>query len=115
MFSREENGLCILTLQKHSVSFTLSKNWANNNAEVQRTELEKKKSLKPLDLSFSSTLGWRPCIESVAKIASKIIGACIRSMDYYTPVIYSFIYIRPPLEPEWNIVVLYGEEFQNVI
>ena len=83
------------------VSFTRSKNWANIDVNMQRTILEGKDSLKLLGLSFSSTLGWGPYIESVAKATSRKIGALIRSKSYLTPEVVLYLYkstIRPCME-----------------
>lgn len=83
------------------VPFTRSKNWADIDVKMQRTELEKKESLKLLGLSFSSTLGWGAYIESIAKATSKKVGALIRSMNYLTPEIVLHLYkttIRPCME-----------------
>ena len=44
--------------------------------------LEGKSSFKMLGLTFSSKLDWGSCMISIAKSASKEIGALIRSMKF---------------------------------
>ena len=44
--------------------------------------LEEKSSFKMLGLNFSSKLDWRSYILSIAKTASKKIGALIRSVKF---------------------------------
>ena len=50
--------------------------------------LEEKSSFKMLDLTFSSKLDWDSDIISIAKSASKKIGALIRSMKFLFPKIF---------------------------
>ena len=49
--------------------------------------LEEKSSFKMLGLTFSSKLDWGSYIISIAKTASKKIGALIRSMNFLSPEI----------------------------
>ena len=59
------------------------------------------KMLKMLGLTFSSKLDWGSCIISIAKTASKKIGALIRSMKFLSPEVALYLYkstIRPCME-----------------
>ena len=47
--------------------------------------LEEKSSFKMLELTFSSKLDWDSYIISIAKTASKKIGALIRCMKFLSP------------------------------
>ena len=63
--------------------------------------LEEKSSFKMLSLTFSSKLDWGSCIISIAKTASKKIGALIRSMKFLSPEVALYLYkstIRPCME-----------------
>ena len=63
--------------------------------------LEEKSSFKMLVLTFSSKLYWGSCIFSIAKTASKKIGALIRSMKFLSPEAALYLYkstIRPCME-----------------
>ena len=53
--------------------------------------LEEKSSFKMLDLTFSSKLDWDSDI-SIAKTASKKIGALIRSMKFLSPEVALYLY-----------------------
>ena len=62
---------------------------------------EEKSSFKMLELTFSSKLDWGSCIISIAKTASKKIGALIRSMKFLSPEVALYLYkstIRPCVE-----------------
>ena len=66
-----------------------------------RPVLEEKSSFKMLRLTFSSKLDWGSHIISVAKTASKKIGALIRSMKFLSPEVALCLYkstIRPCME-----------------
>ena len=54
--------------------------------------LEEKQSLKMLGLTFSSKLDWGSYFISIAKTASKNIGALIRSMKFLSPEIALYLY-----------------------
>ena len=54
--------------------------------------LEEKSSFKMLGLTFSSQLDWSSCIISIAKTASKKIGALIRSMKFLSPEVALYLY-----------------------
>ena len=63
--------------------------------------LEEKTSFKMLGLTFSSKLGWGSYIASIAKTASKKIGALIRSMKFPSLEVALYLYkstIRPCME-----------------
>ena len=63
--------------------------------------LEEKSSFKMLGLTFSSKLDWGSYIISIAKTASKKIGALIRSMTFLSPEVDLYIYkstIHPCIE-----------------
>ena len=50
------------------------------------------KSFKMLGLTFSSKLDWGSYIISIAKTASKKIGALIRSMKFLSPEVALYLY-----------------------
>ena len=54
--------------------------------------LEKKLSFKILELTFSSKLDWSSYMISIAKTASKKIGALIRSMKFLSPEVALYLY-----------------------
>ena len=54
--------------------------------------LEEKPSFKMLGLTFSSKLDWDSYIISIAKTASKKIGALIRSMKFLSPEVALYLY-----------------------
>ena len=54
--------------------------------------LEEKSSLKMLGLTFSSQFDWGSYIISIAKIASKKIGALICSMKFLSPKVALYLY-----------------------
>ena len=63
--------------------------------------LEEKSSFKMQGLIFSSKMDWGSYIVSIAKIASKKIGALIRSMKFLSPEIALYLNkstIRPCME-----------------
>ena len=63
--------------------------------------LEEKSSFKMLGLTFSSKLDWGSYIISIAKTASKKIGALICSMKFLSPEVALYLYksaIRPCME-----------------
>ena len=76
--------------------------WSNNNGSIDvkmvGSTLEEKSCFKMLALTFSSKLGWGSYIISIAKTASKKIGALIRSMKFLSPEVALYLYkstIRP--------------------
>ena len=54
--------------------------------------LEEKSSFKMLGLTFSSKLDWGSYIISIAKTASKKIGALIHSMKFLSPEVPLYLY-----------------------
>ena len=54
--------------------------------------LEEKSSFKMLGLTFPSKLDWGSYIMSIAKTASKKIGALIRSMEFLSPEVAMYLY-----------------------
>ena len=68
--------------------------------------LEEKSSFKMLGLIFSSKLGWGSYIISVAKTASKNIGALICSTKFFSPEVALYLYksaICPCVEYYCNV------------
>ena len=83
----------------------VSFDWSNNNdspgPKMDGSVLEGKSSFKMLGLTFSSKLDWGSYIISVAKTASKKIGALIRSMKFLSPEVALYLYkstIHPCME-----------------
>ena len=63
--------------------------------------LEENSSFKMLGLTFSSKLDWGSYIISIAKTATKKIGASIRSLKFLSPEVAPYPYkstIRPCME-----------------
>ena len=83
----------------------VSFDWSNNNGSIDVKMdgfvLGGKSSFKMLGLSFSSKLDWGSYIISIAKTASKKIGALICSMKFLSPEVALYLYkstIRPCME-----------------
>ena len=79
--------------------------WSNNNGSIDvkmgESILKEKSSFKMLGLTFASKLDWGSYIISIAKTASKKIGALIRSMKFLSPKVTLYLYkstIRPCME-----------------
>ena len=71
--------------------------------------IEEKSSFKMLWLTFSSKLNWGSYIISIAKTASKKIGALTRSMKFFSPEVALYLYkstIRPCMD--WCSWLLLG-------
>ena len=68
----------------------------NNNGSIAvkmgGSVLEEKSSFKMLGLTFSSKLDWGSYIISIAKTASKKIGALIHSMKFLSPEVALYLY-----------------------
>ena len=62
------------------VLFDLTKNTGAIDVKIDGSVLEEKSSIKILGLTFSSKLDWSSYLFSIAKTASKKIGALIHSM-----------------------------------
>ena len=83
------------------VSFDRSKNTGAIDVKMDGSVLEEKSSFKVLGLTFSSKLDWGTNIVSIAKTASKKIGALIRSMKFFSPEVALYLYkstTRPCME-----------------
>ena len=83
------------------VSFDRSNNNGSIDVKMGGSILEEKSSFKMLGLTFSSKLDWGSYITSIAKNASKKIGALIRSMKFLSPEVPLYLYkstIRPCME-----------------
>ena len=74
------------------VSFDRSNNNGSIDVKMGGSILEEKSSFKMLWLTFSSKLDWGSYIISIAKTASKKIGALIRSMKFLSPEIALYLY-----------------------
>ena len=79
--------------------------WTNYNGSIDvkmgGSTLEEKSSFKMLGLTFSSKLDWGSYIISIAKTASKKIGALIRSMKFLSPEVLC-ISTNLPYAHVWN-------------
>ena len=73
------------------VSFDRSNN-GSIDVKMGGSILEEKSSFKVLGLTFSSKLDWGSYIISIAKTASKKIGALIRSMKFLSPEAALYLY-----------------------
>ena len=83
------------------VSFDRSNNNGSIDVKMGGSTLEEKSSFKMLGLTFSSKLDWGSYIISIAKTASKKIGALILSMKVLSPEVALYLYkstIRPCME-----------------
>ena len=73
----------------------VSFDWSNKNGSIGvkmgGSILEEKSSFKMLGLTFSSKLDWASYIISIAKTASKKIGALIRSMKFLSPEVALYL------------------------
>ena len=74
------------------VSFDQSNNTGAIDVKMDKSVLEEKSSFKMLGLTFSSKLDWGSYIISVAKTASKKIGALIHSMKFLSPGVALYLY-----------------------
>ena len=74
----------------------VSFDWSNNNGSIDvkmgGSVLEEKSCFKILGLTFSSKLDWGSYIISIAKTASKKIGALIRTEKFLSPVVALYLY-----------------------
>ena len=68
------------------------------DVKMDGSVFEEKSSLKMLGVTFSSKLDWGTYIISIAKTASKKIGALIHSMKFLSPevALYLFFLIGIP-------------------
>ena len=69
--------------------------WSYNNGSIDvkmdGSVLEEKSSFKMLGLSFSSKLDWGSYIISIAKAASRKIGALVRSIKFLSPEVALYL------------------------
>ena len=89
------------TGKTQQVTFDQSNNTGAIDVKIDGSILEEKLSFKTLGLNFSSKLDWGSYIISIAKTASKKIGALIRSMKFLSPEVALYLYkstIRPCME-----------------
>ena len=83
------------------VSFDRFNNNGSIDVKMDGSVLEEKSSFKMLGLTFSSKLDWGSYIISIAKTASKKIGALIRPMKFFFPEVALYLYkftISPCME-----------------
>ena len=83
------------------VSFDRSNNNGSIDVKMDGSVLEEKSSFKMLGLTFSSKMDWGSYIISIAKTASKKIGALTSSMRFPSPEVAVYLYkstIRPCME-----------------
>ena len=83
------------------VSFNRSNNTGSIDVKMDGSVLEEKSSFRIMGLIFISKLVWGSYIFSIAKTASKKIGALIRSMKFLSPEVALYLYkstIRPYME-----------------
>ena len=76
------SGLYFNAGKTQLVSFDWSNKSGSIDVKMDGSVLEEKSSFKMLGLTFSSKLDWDSYIISIAKIASKKIGALIRSVKF---------------------------------
>ena len=74
------------------VSFDQSNNTGAIDVKMDGSVLEEKSSFKMLRLTFSSKLYWVSYIISIAKSASKKIGAFICSVKFLSPEVALYLY-----------------------
>ena len=83
------------------VSFDRSNTTGAIDVKMVGSVLEENSSFNLLGLTFFSVLDWGFYIISIAKMASKKIGALIRSMKFLSPQVALYLYkftIRPCME-----------------
>ena len=73
------------------LSIDRSNNTGAIDVKMDGSVLEKKSSFMVLGLTFSSELEWGSYISSVAKSASKKIGALLRSMKFLSPEVALYL------------------------
>ena len=74
------------------VLFDRSNNNGSIDVKMDGSVLEEKSSFKMLGLTFSSKLDWGSYIISIAKTASKKIGALICSIKFLSPEVALYLY-----------------------
>ena len=73
------------------VSFDWSNNTGAIDVKMDGSVLEEKSSFKMLGLTFFSKLDWGSYMISIAKTASKKIGALICSMKFLSPEVAFYL------------------------
>ena len=89
------------------VSFDRSDSIGAIDVNMDGSVLEEKSYFKMLGLSFSSKLDWGSYIISIAKTASKKIGALIRSMKFVSPEVPLYL-CKLSYALAWNNVIMSG-------
>ena len=89
------------------VLFDRSNNNNSIDVKMDGSVLEEKSSFKMLGLTFSSKLDWGSYIFSIAKAASKKIGALICSMKFLSPDVALHL-CKSTKCHVWNTVVTSG-------
>ena len=74
------------------VSFDRSNNNGSIDVKMEGSILEERSSFKMLGLTFSSELDWGSYIISIAKSASKKMGALLRFMKFLSPEVALYLY-----------------------
>ena len=74
------------------VSFDRSNNNSSIDVKMDGSVLEEKSTFKMLGLTLSPKLDWGSCIISIAKSASKKIGAVILSLKFLFPELALYLY-----------------------
>ena len=72
--------------------FDCSNNTGAIDVKMDGSAMEEKSSFKMLGLTFSFKLDWGSYIISIAKTASKKIGALIRFMKFLSPEVALYLY-----------------------
>ena len=75
--------------------FGRSNNTGGIDVKMDGSVLEESSSFKMLGLTFSFKLDWGSYIISIAKTASKKIGALIRSMKFLSPEVTLYLMNLP--------------------
>ena len=89
------------------VSTDQSHNSGAIDVKMDVSVLKEKSSFNMLGLPFSSNLVWDSYIVSIAKTASKRIGALIPSMKFLSCEIALYL-SKSAKRPSWNTVVMFG-------
>ena len=97
----QEVACCFNAGKTQLVSFDQSKSTGAIDVKMEGSVLEEKTPFKMLGLTFSSKLDWGSYLVSIAKTASKKIGALICSMKFLSPEGALYLYkstIQPCME-----------------
>ena len=84
--------------------FDRSNNNSSIDVKMDGSVLEEKSSFKIMGLTFSSKLDWGSYIISIAKTASKKIGASICSMKFLSPEVALYLY-KSTIRPMYGILL----------